>query len=105
MSKINFETECACGAPLIGSIKKPTRFEHSITKLTCGDCDSRYMLKCERDRKVRDRKVFITNAYLLELSRPCRDIIKKDPMVKARALKESVFGSRPDNSIVETEMD
>jgi predicted metal-binding protein len=106
MSKINFETECACGAPLMGEVKKPTRYEHSIKKITCGDCGTRYLIKLERDKGIKDRRVFITNCYLLELSPQCRRAITKNPIMKAKVIAEKMgYETKPDNSLIETEMD
>lgn len=91
----------------MGDVKKPTRFQHQILKITCGDCSSRFMLKIERDLKIKDRRVFITKCFILDISDGLKQIISSDPIVKAKvwAERKGLIDSKPDNSVIETEMD
>jgi len=71
-SRANFKTKCVCGGDIQFDIKKPTRFQPALTKVSCPSCRSRYFMTCEIDRNQPGR-VFKVSADLIELTSPAKD--------------------------------
>lgn len=45
MKRTMLNTMCRCGGTLLAKIGKPTQMEPRIARLTCPQCESRYMAK------------------------------------------------------------
>jgi hypothetical protein len=43
MAKIEYSAECLCGGKILTTFKKPTRMQHSISKVRCQGCQSEFM--------------------------------------------------------------
>jgi hypothetical protein len=51
MSQTNYaKTKCPCGMELVIEMKKPKRFEKSVSKVACTACDSQFLLHVEVER-------------------------------------------------------
>lgn len=66
-------TRCVCGNDLSFKIRKPTRFDPTIAKVSC-KCGSRYMFSCIIDKQSGQPNL---EAHILELSRKAKAITKK----------------------------
>jgi hypothetical protein len=43
MAILEYSAECLCGGKIITTFKKPTRFQHSISRTHCQGCGSEFM--------------------------------------------------------------
>lgn len=74
MAKLAYDAECICKGKITTVIKKPTRMEHSVAKVRCEKCGSRYLIVCFVDQTSPGRqfKTDVENIYLSEEAKALR---------------------------------
>jgi hypothetical protein len=111
MALMSTWTECPCGQKLQSRMKKPTWYEHSIAKLVCKVCGSRFLLSCVREKSEDGSRVFRSHIDILELSDEAKQIVSSRASFKAKkavAQVKNAIGLDPfanDGDIVETKLD
>lgn len=80
---------------------KPTLVQHSVTKVACKSCGSRFLLSCWRDKESAER-VFKTDVELLFLSDKAKT--EQSKTIKTKMLRNKVLGE-PDDFLLETHLD
>lgn len=86
------KTKCPCGAELQFKIKKPSYFDKTVSKVSCFECDSRFLMIVEVDKthKIpmpknhRELMALATNPFVRKYSSRF-EIIRLTPQAKERA--------------------
>lgn len=77
MSQEYARTKCPCGADIEAPIRKPTHFTPTVSKLSCLECDSRFLLHVEiaKSKPPFVRK-FVSRFEVIRLSKEANDRAK-----------------------------
>lgn len=62
------QTKCACDTDIKFRLKKPTRMHHSVGKVECQGCGSRYLVSSKATQDERGRRSYKTFVDAIELT-------------------------------------
>jgi len=75
VSRLEFQTSCICGEPLKATVRKPTLIEPKISKFSCQNCESRFLIQVYIDKGVSPR-VYKHDIEILDLSEKAKALAK-----------------------------
>jgi hypothetical protein len=75
MARMNLSSQCPCGFKLHANVRKPTRFQHTIVKINCASCRSRFEVTATVDRNEPGR-VYKHHFEILDLSEKACEALK-----------------------------
>lgn len=84
MAKIEYSAECLCGGKLLTTFKKPTRFQHSVSKAACSGCSSEFQFSCYVEYNEGAR-AYVPSHEVVNMTAKLREVLK----AKTEQLKEA----------------
>ena len=84
MARMEYSAECLCGGQMVVTFKKPTAFEHTVSRTACPGCRSEFMFSFTIDHNERGR-LYIADHVITSMSEKLEQKVKEK---KAKAQKE-----------------
>lgn len=87
MAKIEYSAECLCGGKMLTTFKNPTRFQHSVSRVTCGGCGSEFMFLFSVEYDENNVRAIMPTHEAINLTPKLLDAIKKHNEKKVKEAK------------------
>lgn len=76
MAKLEYSAECLCGGKILTTFKKPTVFQHTVSRVRCHGCDSEFLFSFSIDRNEKGR-MYIADHVVSSMSEKLEQKVKE----------------------------